>query len=149
MGLAKLPALALLGYVHGLFQEGEAGVSRERELAADQAGARAGSALALGSALCKICVYSQLWGKVHAQSVEALSEGEVTQNLSLAFADSARFDVEAAAADQLLASTLDVRVAHPTDSHPPVSERLHAHAGRLRSGETCGGLRRVGEQRGV
>lgn len=126
MGLAKLPAIALLGYVHGLFQEGESGVSRQRELAADAAGAKAGSALALGSALCKICVYSELWGKVHEESIESLSEGQITRNLSIAFADSARFDVEAAAADKLLDSVLDVRVAHPTDSHPPVSQRLDA-----------------------
>lgn len=126
MGLAKLPALALLGYVYGLFQESEAGVSRDRELAADQAGAKAGSALALGSALCKICVYSELWGKVQQQNVAALAEGQITHNLSRAFADCARFDVEAASIDKLLAGVLDVSVAHPTDSHPPVSKRLDA-----------------------
>ncbi|WP_116810005.1 M48 family metalloprotease [Steroidobacter cummioxidans] len=126
LGLAKLPALALLGYVHGLFQESEAGVSRERELAADQSGAKAGSALALASALCKICVYSELWGKVQSQNVAALAEGQITRNLSRAFADSARYDVEAASADKLLEEVLDVRVAHPTDSHPPVSQRLDA-----------------------
>ena len=126
MGLAKLPALALLGYVYGLFQESEAGVGRDRELAADQAGAKAGSALALGSALCKICVYSELWGKVHQQNIAALAEGQITRNLSRAFADCARFDVEGASIDNLLAAVLDVRVAHPTDSHPPVSQRLDA-----------------------
>lgn len=126
MGLAKLPALALLGYIHGLFQVGESGVSRARELAADAAGAKAGSALALGSALCKICVYSQLWPNVRQQSSQALGEGQITRNLSLAFADSARFDVEAAAVDTLLDSVLNVQVAHPTDSHPPVSQRLES-----------------------
>lgn len=125
-GLAKLPALALLGYIHGLFHRAESGVSRERELAADAAGAKAGTALALGTALCKICVYSQLWPTVRQQSALALADGHVTRNLSLAFADSARFDVEAAAAEQLLGSVLDVRVAHPTDSHPPVSQRLES-----------------------
>jgi Zn-dependent protease with chaperone function/uncharacterized tellurite resistance protein B-like protein len=126
MGLAKLPARALLGYVHGLFHESEAGVSRDRELAADQSGAKVGSALALASALCKICVYSELWGKVQKQNVAALADGQVTRNLSRAFADCARYDVEAASADKLLAEVLDVRVAHPTDSHPPVSQRLAA-----------------------
>lgn len=124
--LAKLPALALLGYIHGLFEVAESGVSRERELAADAAGAQAGSALALSSALCKICVYSQLWPNVRRQSTQALADGQVTRNLSLAFADSARFDVEAAAADELLKSVLNVQVAHPTDSHPPVSQRLES-----------------------
>ncbi len=125
-GLAKLPALALLGYIHDLFQLAESGVSRERELAADAAGAKAGSALDLGSALCKICVYAQLWPNVREQSTQMLGEGHVTRNLSIAFVDSARFDVEAAAADNLLNSVLDVQVAHPTDSHPPVSQRLSA-----------------------
>lgn len=123
-GLAKLPALTMLAYMYEVFATNEAKISRDREHKADKAGAEAGSPLALSTALIKVSLYSSIWEHARSQNIERLNQGKIANNLSMVFQDTAKYDVEKEALSDIMESTLEQRISHPTDSHPPVSERL-------------------------
>ncbi|MFL5777663.1 MAG: M48 family metallopeptidase [Chloroflexota bacterium] len=120
--LALLPALWLLE----LFVEGfaipERAISRQRELAADQAGIEAGSAEELGSSLVKITAFSPLWDQV----VDALGGGSGGAPKPANAGDRFVELVRAAAGPAALEGIDDRPIAHPTDSHPPLADRLAA-----------------------
>lgn len=123
-GLAKLPAIALLSYMYEIFATNEAKISRDREHKADEAGAEAGSSLALSTALIKVSLYSSLWDHARRQNIERLNQGKIANNLSVVFQDTAKYDVEHEDIEEIMKSTLEQSISHPTDSHPPVSKRL-------------------------
>ncbi len=125
-GLAKLPAIAMLSYMYELFATNVAKISRDREHEADKAGAEAGSALALSTALIKVSLYSSLWNHARKQNIERLNQGKIASNLSVVFLDSAKYDVDHEHIIESLESTLGQSISHPTDSHPPISTRLKA-----------------------
>lgn len=124
MGLAKIPALAILSYMYEVFSRNERTVGREREIVADQAGAEASSPRSLATALAKVSFYSGLWQSAQRANINRLSEGKVTNNLSTVFFDSAKYDVEHARFDEILDAILEEKIAHPTDTHPTFGERL-------------------------
>ena len=124
--LARLPAAFVLSYIYDVFSTNERAIARDRELQADKAGAAAGSPMDLASALLKVSVFPELWRLLESRNLERLSEGKVSRNLAKLFRDTARFDVDPNKVGQLLASAMEQRIAHPTDSHPPVGERLTA-----------------------
>jgi len=123
-GLAKLPAIAMLSYMYEIFATNEAKISRDREHKADKAGAEAGSPLALSTALIKVSLYSSLWEHARSQNIERLNQGKIANNLSVVFQDTAKYDVEHENIDNIMQSTLEQTISHPTDTHPPVSKRL-------------------------
>jgi Zn-dependent protease with chaperone function/uncharacterized tellurite resistance protein B-like protein len=123
-GLAKLPAIALLSHMYEIFATNEAKISRDREHKADEAGAEAGSPLALSTALIKVSLYSSLWDHARKQNIERLNQGKIANNLSVVFQDTAKYDVEHENIEEIMKSTLGQSISHPTDSHPPVSKRL-------------------------
>jgi Zn-dependent protease with chaperone function/uncharacterized tellurite resistance protein B-like protein len=124
--LAKLPALAILAFMFDLFNTNVAKISRLREHKADEAGATAGSPFALSTALLKVGLYSGLWANARKQNIDRLNQGKVSTNLSSVFQDSARYDVAHESIEEIKNATLDKEIAHPTDSHPPVIERMKA-----------------------
>lgn len=123
-GLAKLPAIAMLSYMYEIFATNEAKISRDREHKADEAGGEAGSPLSLSTALIKVSLYSGLWNHARKQNVERLNQGKIASNLSVVFQDTAKYDVEHENIEEIMRSALEQSISHPTDSHPPVSERL-------------------------
>ncbi|MCC6528933.1 MAG: M48 family metalloprotease [Pseudomonadales bacterium] len=123
-GLAKLPAIAMLSYMYEIFATNVAKIGRDREHRADEAGAEAGSPLALSTALIKVSLYSDLWNHARKQNIERLNQGKIATNLSLVFQDTAKYDVEHESIEEIMRSTLEQSISHPTDSHPPVSKRL-------------------------
>ena len=125
MGLAKIPALAVLSYMYEVFSRNERSIGHERELQADQAGAEASSARHLATALAKISFYSEVWLSTQKKNIGRLSDGKITNNLSAVFIDSAKYDVEHTRFKQILEAILQRKIAHPTDTHPTFSERLH------------------------
>ena len=124
--LAKLPAIAMLSYMYEIFATNVAKIGRDREHKADEAGAEAGSPKALSTALIKVSLYSDLWNHARKQNIERLNKGKIATNLSLVFLDTARYDVQSEGIEEIMKSTLDQSIAHPTDSHPPISKRLNA-----------------------
>ncbi len=125
-GLAKLPAIAMLSYMYELFATNVAKISRDREHRADEAGAEAGSALALSTALIKVSLYSSLWNHARQENIERLNQGKIATNLSIVFQDTAKYDIEHENIEQIMKSTLEQSISHPTDNHPSVSLRLKA-----------------------
>lgn len=123
-GLAKLPAIAMLSYMYEIFASNEAKISRVREHKADEAGAQAGSPLAFSTALIKVSLYSSLWDHARQQNIERLNQGKVANNLSVVFQDTAKYDIEHENLEEIMKSTLDHTISHPTDTHPPVLKRL-------------------------
>lgn len=123
--LAKLPAIAMLSFIYEMFATNVAKISRDREHKADEAGAEAGSPLALSTALIKVSLYSGLWNHARQQNIDRLNQGKIASNLSVVFQDTAKYDVEHENIEAIMKSTLEQSISHPTDSHPPVSKRLN------------------------
>ena len=124
LDLAKLPALLVLSSMFNSFDESVASISREREFEADKVGVSVSSPKDLAHALFKVILFSSVWTGIRQDNVRRLNKGKVSPNLSLTFKDSAAFNSSTAnlkyAKDTILTST----VAHPTDSHPLLQDRL-------------------------
>jgi len=129
--LARIPARAILGFTLSAFAVNERSISREREFEADMAGVEAASPAAVATSLAKVGIFAPYWQRVRQGNVARLQRGRLVPHLSEIFQDAARWDLGARERSQLLASLAEVRVAHPTDSHPPVGERLAALGARL------------------
>lgn len=122
----NVPTLAVLVLIHDEFSVVERKIGREREMFADQEGARVGSAKGLSSALLKFSEYAKLWGAIRNFNAESLNEGNIYNDLSEVYynvAHNAYSEIDfAAKRDDLLA----FEMAHPNDTHPTLSERLIA-----------------------
>lgn len=124
--MAALPAVTLLSYMYGVYNNNVSAISRVREFKADEAGVEASSALALSTALLKVSLYALIWNHLRQQNVERLNQGKVSKNLGIVFEDIAKYDLEHESLDQIINSIKDYKMPHPTDTHPPVSQRLSA-----------------------
>ncbi|HLN63820.1 MAG TPA: M48 family metallopeptidase [Symbiobacteriaceae bacterium] len=120
--VAIWPAINVLAFFLDSFAVAESHLSRQRELVADQAGVEAAGVRAMGSALVKLHAFSDQWAAVWERMRYALAERAPVANASLAFTKFAGN----AAGEQVLKGIADSRVAHPTDSHPPLGARLEA-----------------------
>lgn len=120
--IALLPGRVVLGYFMHAFSIAESKHSRIREFAADKAGAAVSTPEDLAVALMKLHAFSDVWQAVTEESVNALRQGLAFPNISALFAEAS----VAIASNELLESVRDAQVSHPTDSHPPLSERLDA-----------------------
>lgn len=117
-----LPAVAILGFFLKCFSIAEHRIRRERELAADQAGASVTQAFALASALVKVHAFSGLWGELRNAAVAELHEGKTPLNVSKMYAHA----IVERANPEALRGIEETHVTHPTDSHPPLGIRLQA-----------------------
>jgi hypothetical protein len=97
-------------------------MSRERELVADSVGAEAASAGDLAVALIKLEAFSGAWGSAYSEAVRAVQEGQSPNNVSTRFHELAILG----ARPSHVSDVDHGRISHPTDSHPPTSERLRA-----------------------
>ena len=130
--IALLPALVILG----LFMEGfaipERSMSRERELAADKVGARVASERSIASSLVKLTAFTRRWGDTLEEVADSVRAGKPIANASEAFVDLVRTPRVPGDGDPSeidpgdLASLDEEQIAHPTDTHPPLTERLAA-----------------------
>ena len=122
----NVPTLAFLVLLHDEFSIVERKIGREREISADQEGARVGSAKGLACALLKFSEYAQLWGGIQSFNIKSLKEGDIYNDLGDVYyniAQHAYSDMDFAdRRDDLLA----FEMAHPNDTHPTLRERLVA-----------------------
>ncbi|WDT80696.1 MAG: M48 family metallopeptidase [Candidatus Manganitrophus sp.] len=70
--IALLPAIAVLGYFFESFATAESRISRQRELAADQAGISLTSPKTLAAALVKVHAFSGLWETVDQMALDVM-----------------------------------------------------------------------------
>lgn len=118
--IALAPTFYLLGYFLESFAVAETEIGRGRELAADQVAAQASGERVFAAALVKIHAYARRWEWVQSWINDAVAEGRPFENVTSVFlravADTTQGDP--------LAGLLDEHLRHPTDSHPPLGDRL-------------------------
>jgi Zn-dependent protease with chaperone function len=120
--VALLPAMVLLTLFYDGFAAAERAISRDRELAADAAGTEAASARDLGTALLKLTAFTEQWPPALEAVVGEARGATPVSNLGDVFVDRAR----KSAGPSALADVGERDIPHPTDSHPPVGQRLEA-----------------------
>lgn len=120
--IALLPAVAILTYFFKCFSIAESRISRDRELAADEAGASLCGAASLASALVKVHAFSGFWTGLQEAAEEALEKGRVFVNASKTYAEA----VVNNANRDALSGIAETHLSHPTDTHPPLATRLEA-----------------------
>ena len=120
--VSLLPAITVFGFFLEAFSAAERRFGRERELAADQAGASVAGAPVMAAALVKVHAYCGIWGDLHEAIVETLRAGRPVGNMSKRYADAVLERATSTAFDGITSTQL----SHPTDSHPPLSTRLES-----------------------
>jgi uncharacterized tellurite resistance protein B-like protein len=108
------------------FHHNAAKANRSRELRADSIGAKASSPSDLGYALIKCGILSMLWHREMDDTANEISRGRFRRNMSRGFEDKLKFDVDPEKLTPLVAFARGEHTPHPTDSHPPTSDRLEA-----------------------
>lgn len=120
--VSMLPAMAVLSYFLECFSIAERRLSRLREFAADQAAASVSSARTIAAALVKLHAFIRWWGQLLEAAASSLHEGRIFVNMSRVFAEA----VTANARPESIEGVAGAELTHPTDSHPPLSERLES-----------------------
>jgi Zn-dependent protease with chaperone function len=118
--LVLLPAFVTFSYFLNSFSEAEKAISRDRELAADKEAARIDSARNLAVALVKLHAFSGAWLAIRKEMKLAIEAGKQFTNVSLFFANVTRRMAEA----EGTSGVSEEGPIHPTDTHPPLSQRL-------------------------
>jgi len=85
-----LPALAVFSYFLECFSVAESRLSRERELAADQAGSSITSSRTIAAALVKLHAFTGMWEGLQEAAVNALRQGKAFVNASRTYAGRGR-----------------------------------------------------------
>lgn len=117
-------AASRLFYVLVLFRHNQGAVSREREYAADRKGAAASSPDDLAASLIKMYIFSEIWALQGEINIKRLLRGRFSRNLSWTFAERVKYDVQTMRLAELVKDSLNYGTAHPTDQHPPTSDRI-------------------------
>jgi Zn-dependent protease with chaperone function len=118
--VALLPALVTLSYFLDSFSVSEKAISRGRELVADSEAAKIVTARNLATSLVKLHSFSDSWSVIRKEMQHALGQGKQLINISMLFALVAR----QRASSEVMDSVSEEGPVHPTDTHPPLSQRL-------------------------
>ena len=118
------PGLIFLNSILSLFSSSVGKISRERELIADQVGISAGGKEGLAYSLVKFAIFQQSWNTVIKDAIDECNQGKFITNMSKAFMNNSKFDFSNSSIQETLKDIGSVSTPHPTDSHPPISERL-------------------------
>jgi len=120
VAVATMPSQIIMGHFLESFATAEGAISRDRELKADGIGASVASAEAVASALVKLHAYSPVCEDVAGDvRVAILEKKPVADPCALLARRVAEHAVPGS-----LENLEKERLGHPTDSHPPLSERM-------------------------
>lgn len=118
--MVLLPAFMTLSYFLNSFSDSEKEISREREVAADSEATKIEGTRNLAIALVKLNAFSAAWDAIKNGMQRALGEGKQIINASSLFAEI----VEKMEKAEALGNVAEEGPIHPTDTHPPLSQRL-------------------------
>ena len=124
--LAKVPALAAISTSLNRFAIAERAISRDREFAADAAGAEATSAHELANALLKVCAMSAFWNSLTQWNISELEQGRFYDRLTESFCAICKTQSSELDWSKTMDDLLATQQPHPIDTHPPLSQRIAA-----------------------
>ena len=113
-----------LAPLHLAFSNAERRISRKRELAADTGAVSVTSPKALANALSKVVVFSGAWQHALRDNADALAMREISTNPAEAVYGYAVYEFSKSFVDDQFDHFSELRMSHPTDTHPTMSERL-------------------------
>lgn len=118
-----LPSYLFMSFFKRAFEHSEKKMARERELEADRIGAQLTSKETQAIALVKIYHYHNIFDTMKSHFREALTENKMPVNSITWFQESCTQLPEAEGLEQALH---EQKMSHPTDTHPPLIDRLDA-----------------------
>ncbi len=122
--IVALPGVIFLDSILSLFSTSVSKISRDRELVADQLGIDAGGKDGLAYSLLKLAIFQESWNTVLDDAIKECNQGKFITNMSKTFMNNSKFDLSNESIEKILEDIGSVPTPHPTDSHPPISERL-------------------------
>ena len=122
--IVALPGVIFLDSILSLFSSSVSKISRDRELVADQLGIDAGGKDGLAYSLLKLAIFQESWNTVLDDAIKECNQGKFITNMSKTFMNNSKFDLSNESIEKILEDIGSVSTPHPTDSHPPISERL-------------------------
>ena len=125
-GWVLVPAVWLLSFYLESFSVAEAAISRQRELAADEIGARMSGAREFGVALMKVIRYEDVWEQVYKDLLNGEEDRTSTALPGELFQKLAEKHILEVDREKEVRKLETETLEHPTDSHPPLQERLTA-----------------------
>lgn len=105
------------------FAETERTIGRDRELLADKGATDVAPPEALIRALIKVTAHSAVWSSLVQNSEAELSGGRAFRNLSALYSEIVRGTADEISIAEVKASMGESQMAHPIDTHPPLSAR--------------------------
>jgi len=120
--IALWPAFGVLSYFFKSFSVAETEISRDRELVADRVASEYTDRRDLARALIKVHAFAGQWQTLRAVMRDALAQNQVITNASLLFGHMINTQSDRDALNDLD----EERIAHPTNTHPPLSVRLES-----------------------
>lgn len=124
--LARLPASLLVQGVAFVLTRAVNRIRRARELEADQVASSVSSHEAFASALVKVSFLSSVWTRFRAANAKYLGSGRAHANLSSFYLQCVAVALSEVDRVELRKALLKSRLAHPTDTHPILAERIQA-----------------------
>ena len=122
--LTTLPATFTLMNLLNSFDSNVKAISRERELLADEYGAKASSSESLIVALLKLSIYSIAWNEITKKVVDRMRNGfGYTKNVSWLFQSVVEHNITDDTIYSSVEMALTDSISHPNDSHPATSSR--------------------------
>lgn len=118
--IAILPTQLMLTLFLNTFSKAESKLSRERELLADQIGVQASNEYSFASALVRIVTFASFWQSMQEKTKEIVSQEQMLVNMSDYFAKVTPTIIT----DEVLDGLSFESIPHPTDSHPPINQRI-------------------------
>lgn len=117
--VAALPASYTLSSMLASFDTAVKTIGRERELSADNFGAKASSGEALTLALLKLSIYNHAWAAISNQCVNRIRNGGgYSKNISWLFQSLVQHNINSETVMKSVEMALNEPISHPNDSHP-------------------------------
>lgn len=119
--IVLLPSQAVLNLFYSIFAGAENTIGRDREFKADKFAQEKVGGEYLATALVKVAAFAPAFDHLHPQIGKVLEEGRYVSNVGLFMATSIENVKE-----ELLAGAdyQHAKIIHPTDSHPPIAQRI-------------------------